>query len=239
MSTKIQKDIVCPACGQTQKLEMYTSVNAEENPELRRDILRESMFDWECLHCGYTAQMAYPMIYHDPMNAFMICLRPSGAVSGAEPIPAVRALKKRSVKNPQELKEKILIFEAGLDDAAVELVKNAIVTVVRKIWTAMCTPISAPQRRKSCVLHCSSRVVRSPCIRPPKWPCTASRRRFCARSITNPRTISPSSTPSSPKAFWTNISRSNPIKANGTAFCNGAVFLCAHVYRLCVLWGYG
>lgn len=62
----------------------------------------------------------------------MICLRPSGAVSGAEPIPAVRALKKRSVKNPQELKEKILIFEAGLDDAAVELVKNAIVTVVRK-----------------------------------------------------------------------------------------------------------
>ena len=79
MSTKIQKDIVCPACGQTQKLEMYTSVNAEENPELRRDILRESMFDWECLHCGYTAQMAYPMIYHDPMNAFMICLRPSGA----------------------------------------------------------------------------------------------------------------------------------------------------------------
>ena len=103
-----------------------------KTPKLRRDILRESMFDWECLHCGYTAQMAYPMIYHDPMNAFMICLRPSGAVSGAEPIPAVRALKKRSVKNPQELKEKILIFEAGLDDAAVELVKNAIVTVVRK-----------------------------------------------------------------------------------------------------------
>lgn len=29
----------------------------------------------------------------------------------------MRALKKRSVKNPQELKEKILIFEAGLDDA--------------------------------------------------------------------------------------------------------------------------
>ena len=81
---------------------------------------------------GYAICAVYPMIYHDPMNAFMICLRPSGAVSGAEPIPAVRALKKRSVKNPQELKEKILIFEAGLDDAAVELVKNAIVTVVRK-----------------------------------------------------------------------------------------------------------
>lgn len=132
MSTQIKKDIVCPACGQTQKLEMYTSVNAEENPELRRDILRESVFDWECRHCGYTAQMAYPMIYHDPAHGFMICLRPSGAVSKAEPIPAVKSLVKRSVKNPQELKEKILIFEAGLDDVAVELVKNAIVTVIRK-----------------------------------------------------------------------------------------------------------
>ena len=132
MSTEIKKDIVCPACGQTQKLEMYTSVNAEENPELRRDILRESIFDWECRHCGYTAQMAYPMIYHDPAHGFMVCLRPSGAVSKAEPIPAVRGLIKRSVKNPQELKEKILIFEAGLDDAAVELVKNAIVTVLKR-----------------------------------------------------------------------------------------------------------
>ena len=83
-------------------------------------------------HCGYTAQMAYPMIYHDPAHGFMVCLRPSGAVSKAEPIPAVRGLIKRSVKNPQELKEKILIFEAGLDDAAVELVKNAIVTVLKR-----------------------------------------------------------------------------------------------------------
>ena len=110
------------------------SVNAEENPELRRDILRESIFDWECRHCGYTAQMAYPMIYHDPMNAFMICLRPSGAVSGAEPIPAVRALKKRSVKNPQELKEKILIFDLGYDDVAVELVKNALCTIIARTY---------------------------------------------------------------------------------------------------------
>lgn len=104
MSTKIQKDIVCPACGQTQKLEMYTSVNAEENPELRRDILRESMFDWECRHCGYTAQMAYPMIYHDPMNAFMICLRPSGAVSGAEPYPRRARAEKAQREKPAGVK---------------------------------------------------------------------------------------------------------------------------------------
>lgn len=73
-------------------------------PELRRDILRESMFDWECLHCGYTAQMAYPMIYHDPMNAFMICLRPSGAVSGAEPYPRRARAEKAQREKPAGVK---------------------------------------------------------------------------------------------------------------------------------------
>ena len=135
MSTEIKKDLVCPKCGRVQKLAMTVSVNAEENPELRRDILREGIFDWECLNCGYTAQMAYPLLYHDPKRRFMVALRPSGAVSKAEAVPAVRGLRLRSVKNPQELKEKILIFEAGLDDVAVELVKNAITTVIHRSFS--------------------------------------------------------------------------------------------------------
>ena len=135
MSTEIQKDIVCPQCGRVQKLGMAVSVNCEENPELRRDILREGIFDWECLNCGYTAQMAYPLLYHDPGRGFMVALRPSGTVSKAEAVPAVRGLRLRSVKSPQELKEKILIFEAGLDDVAVELVKNAITTVIHKSFS--------------------------------------------------------------------------------------------------------
>lgn len=132
MSTEIKKDIVCPSCGRVQKLEMYTSVNSEDNPELRRAILSEGIFDWECLNCGYVAQMVYPMIYHDPKNKFMIALRPSAAVTRPEPVSSMQGMKLRSVKNPRELKEKILIFEAGLDDAAVELVKNAITTAVKK-----------------------------------------------------------------------------------------------------------
>ncbi len=186
MSTKIQKRYCLPACGQTQKLEdVHKRQCGGGNPELRRDILRESMFDWERLHCGYTAQMAYPMIYHDPMNAFMICLRPSGAVSGAEPIPPC-ALKKRSVKNPQEVKGEILIFEAGLDDAAVELVKNAIVTVVRKNLDGNVHAYFCAATEEELAFRAVRQGSSGPCTRAPKWPCTASRRRFCARSITNP-----------------------------------------------------
>ena len=39
MSTEIIKDIVCPQCGETQKYRLYTSVNAQQNPELKQSIL--------------------------------------------------------------------------------------------------------------------------------------------------------------------------------------------------------
>ena len=84
---------------------IYASVHSSEP---------SSIFDWECRHCGYTAQMAYPTIYHDLELGFMVCLRPSGAVSKPETIPAVKELIKRSVKNPQELKEKILFHTSTI-----------------------------------------------------------------------------------------------------------------------------
>ena len=35
MSTEIEKDILCPQCGQSQKYRLYASINAKENPELK------------------------------------------------------------------------------------------------------------------------------------------------------------------------------------------------------------
>ena len=102
-------------------------------------------------------------------------------------------------EKPAGVKGEILIFEAGLDDAAVELVKNAIVTVVRKnldgnVHAYFCAATEE---------ELAFRAVRqgSSGARVPEHQNgrAASRRRFCARSITNPRTISPSSTQTRPK----------------------------------------
>ncbi len=130
MSTEIVKEIICPQCGETQKYKLYTGINCAENPELKDLILNETLFDWRCKRCNYFAAMAYPFLYTDPEKRYAICVSPA-AGNTVEPTAAVKDFTKRIVKNLAELKEKILILDAGYDDIAVELVKNALCSIIR------------------------------------------------------------------------------------------------------------
>ena len=134
MSTEISKDIICPQCGESQKYRLFASINAKENPELRRRVLDETLFDWRCTRCNYFAAMAYSFLYTDPDAGYIICVTPAGEGSVTEPTQEIQDFTKRSVRNLAELKEKILIFDAGFDDMAVELVKNALCTIIRKTY---------------------------------------------------------------------------------------------------------
>ena len=118
MSTEIEKDILCPQCGESQKYRLFASINAKENPELKRRVLSETLFDWRCKRCNYFAAMAYSFLYTDPEAGYMVAVTPAG----------------ESRKNLAELKEKILIFDAGFDDVAIELVKNALCTIIAKTY---------------------------------------------------------------------------------------------------------
>ena len=134
MSTEISKDIICPQCGESQKYRLFASINAKENPELKRRVLDETLFDWRCTRCNYFAAMAYSFLYTDPDAGYIICVTPAGEGSVTEPTQEIQDFTKRSVRNLAELKEKILIFDAGFDDVAVELVKNALCTIIRKTY---------------------------------------------------------------------------------------------------------
>lgn len=132
MSTEIVKDIICPQCGESQKYKLYTGVNAQDNPELKQSILDETMFDWRCQRCNYFAAMAYPFIYVDNQAGYVICLTPGGAGSAVEAPEPFSGYVKRRVKNLAEMKEKIMIFDRGCHDVAVELVKNALCSIAKR-----------------------------------------------------------------------------------------------------------
>ncbi len=134
MSTEIEKDILCPQCGQSQKYRLYASINAKENPELKRRVLSETLFDWRCKRCNYFAAMAYSFLYTDPEAGYIVCVAPGGEGRTAPPTQEIQSYTKRVVKNLAELKEKILIFDLGYDDVAVELVKNALCTIIARTY---------------------------------------------------------------------------------------------------------
>lgn len=137
-SNIIKKRILCPKCDEYTEASLYTSVNVTNQRELREWAMNESLFKWTCRNCGYSARLTYPVLYNDMKNRFMVYLIPGidhfqlADKALEEEFKTLKHINKRIVPDFNTFKEKIFIFESGLDDMAVELTKLAISQAVAK-----------------------------------------------------------------------------------------------------------
>ena len=135
---KVIKAVVCPMCGELGKAEIYTSVNATVNRVQRDKVLDGELFAWKCPACGYSARLTYPVLYNDMKNRFMVYMIPKidrfqlCDKELEEKYSNLRNISKRVVADFNAFKEKIFIFESGLDDMAIELTKAVISQTVSK-----------------------------------------------------------------------------------------------------------
>lgn len=136
MSTNLFHQINCPSCGKQSQTRMWPGIDRVANPEQRERILEESLFCWECPECGYQMQLVYPCLYHDREKGFLVLLDPNQKEQSldkkAMAADGLVGTKRRIVAQVEELKEKILIFEGGLNDAACELAKLAMLQTVER-----------------------------------------------------------------------------------------------------------
>ncbi|MDP4119585.1 MAG: CpXC domain-containing protein [Bacillota bacterium] len=138
MSNTVMKTISCPRCNARCEKKLFLSVNVNAEPTLRADVLNEKLFKWRCASCGYEARITYPILYNDIKGKFMVYLIPDvDRFQLADPdlekeYGHLLGVVKRSAPTLNVFKEKIFIFEAGLDDMAVELTKLAISETVSK-----------------------------------------------------------------------------------------------------------
>lgn len=114
----MESKIICPSCGNVSQASVVTSVNAVDSPELKDRILSGDLFIWACPHCGHRQLRKFPLVYTDPSENILICLTD-------QPLAAddLQGYTGRLVTTVGDLIEKIKIFDAGLDDVAVELCK--------------------------------------------------------------------------------------------------------------------
>jgi predicted RNA-binding Zn-ribbon protein involved in translation (DUF1610 family) len=108
----------CPGCGHEFRVEVRDIINVGENPELKSTVLNGELFMQECPNCGRRHLIRRPLVYLDPEEKLLIMLsdRP---VSMSE----TEGYTARLVSLAGELIEKVKIFDAGLDDKAVEMCK--------------------------------------------------------------------------------------------------------------------
>ena len=140
MQKTVIKEIICPKCNEITEGKLYTSINATNNPHLRNEVLEENLFHWRCHSCGHEARLTYPLLYNDMKKRFMIYLIPEidrfqlADNELEEEFKNLIGIRKRLAPDFNTFKEKLFIFENGLDDMAVEMTKLAISeSVARKL----------------------------------------------------------------------------------------------------------
>ncbi|MBR1534481.1 MAG: CpXC domain-containing protein [Ruminococcus sp.] len=138
MSNVISKEVSCPKCSHTGSAHLYISINATNDPQFRDDLLSGKLLDYTCPNCGYQGRYTYPLLYNDMKRRFMVYLIPEidrfqlEDRSLEEDYRNLKGIRKRLAADFNALKEKIFIFESGLDDMAVELTKYAIAAMIAK-----------------------------------------------------------------------------------------------------------
>ena len=140
MQKTVIKEIICPKCNEITEGKLYTSINATNNPHLRNEVLEENLFHWRCHSCGHEARLTYPLLYNDMKKRFMVYLIPEidrfqlADNELEEEFKNLKGIRKRLAPDFNTFKEKLFIFENGLDDMAVEMTKLAISeSVARKL----------------------------------------------------------------------------------------------------------
>jgi rRNA maturation protein Nop10 len=136
MSLMSHEKMTCPHCGKTFEFACWSSVNSEISPEQLEKVLDGSIFRLKCPHCGEETVCIYPMLVNimKPIPCFIrLTDDPEKEIPEAEsmfynnpdPIMKLAAPKRyRFVTSFPELKEKIMLFQQGLDDRTVEIMKQ-------------------------------------------------------------------------------------------------------------------
>lgn len=121
--------LVCGRCGQTAPVPVYSVINVREHPELKDEVRSGRVFLWNCPVCSSPNLARYPFLYHDPDLSLLIWMSDGDKAveeqmsRTVEEEEGLKEYTARMVDSPGDLIEKIMIFEAGLDDVAMEMCK--------------------------------------------------------------------------------------------------------------------
>ena len=116
MSTVSSATFRCSRCGCSYQSPVYSFIDGAKEPHLREMVLTGEIFVRECPECGQRELITSPVVYRD--DHCLVCLADRNLTA-----EGLEGLSGRLVSDVGSLIEKVKIFDAGLDDAAMEFCK--------------------------------------------------------------------------------------------------------------------
>lgn len=141
MSRKVVRKVKCPLCGEESDFTIWEAINTGEDPEMHAAVRDGSAFDFVCPFCDYKADVQYECMYNQAEDKILIQYAASDETAKAffdsftpsekenrqiSPVAATmleEGYLVRLVRTKNQLREKLAIFDAGLDDRTVEVIK--------------------------------------------------------------------------------------------------------------------
>ena len=137
MSINSKQSIKCPKCGQLTEITAWSSITADDSPDLKADLLSRRINIFKCDACSHIALLPSPLLYHDKEKKLLISFTPCNDNTLASQLfDNIKKTSKdsgelknyedynlRFVTNYDELLEKILIFDNGYHDKVIEVLK--------------------------------------------------------------------------------------------------------------------
>ncbi|WP_295084318.1 CpXC domain-containing protein [Ruminococcus sp.] len=142
MSKNHIEKLKCPKCGKDCDFTAWESINTNDNPEMKKCVRSNDIFMLKCPDCGKDSVVFFPMYYYQPDKSFLIHFVPEYSSAAIDfmknlthdPYDEKKPLKndchKRVVFNVNQLHEKLLILDEGLDDRGIELMKLFIIAEI-------------------------------------------------------------------------------------------------------------
>lgn len=145
MSQRREISLTCSKCGREHPFIIWNSINTTLDPEMKEAVKDRSAFRFVCPDCGAETYVDYDLLYHQMEDRIMIHyarLDESAAeinqmLTKDDPEDMVQDMLRnhyliRIVRSQNQLREKIAIFDAGLDDRIIEIYKIFILHTVQE-----------------------------------------------------------------------------------------------------------
>ncbi len=144
MAKEITMKIICTECGHENEVTVYAGLNAQVDTGKFVELLNGSLFNFDCAGCGKKGHLNYDMIYHDIVHRAVVhyVTNPDSLNKAKEAIETMRNLEGenampsdytyRIVNSQNALREKALLFNYGLDDRVMEILKGLSVSGAKK-----------------------------------------------------------------------------------------------------------
>jgi len=140
MSLEHTETVICPKCNKQNQIKVWQTLNGDLDPDAKQQLLKGTLFRFKCRKCCQLSNLNYELLYHDMKHQAMVYYVSLHSIEEVnDQINATQetlrggmsSYRVRIVTSQETLREKAMIFESGLDDRVVEIMKLFVLSNAR------------------------------------------------------------------------------------------------------------